>query len=545
MPTTPIRTQGEPPTREDMLDLVKFLETGRAPNPGGRAEEIDAILQTDLPVSGHGDDMYLYEVDDVVPARGTNPGRKMTIAEAKAEAQRRWGEDDGHAEYGPTTPGCYPSTYKVGWYNAAGNFVTSGESHRSFEDAFVRSRHRPSRPNPSSEDSHQNQPPKAKWVLKGSPFPAMGFMLKRERGEEKPIGWKTMALLNNGNSKVGCYTWSIPEGATCPGRSAFCLDCYAVKMAAGVKKATMMGSRVIRLKAWAEHRDWWKREMIAECRKYGAFAPIRIHVAGDFFNAEYTKDWEEVVRECPGTYFWAYTRSWAADRSAKGGKALVDALESLRALPNITLYASFDPTMPVPPQSWLWAGIYGDPRMGTNRKMPRPAIICPEIAGSPQDWKGIREQGKSPLGADGLPRLSTCRKCGWCWNTTSAPLPAKVREDSEASGFQPMRGARGDVAFPRHGSIVELPEPGSIPWSGPMPTKEEVARYSIDRNGGGEGNRVVYSDAMKQLRRSREKAEMASAIVERDRQDHAAKFYMKEFGRLIGSAGVAFREMEV
>ncbi len=474
MPTTPVRNQGEPITRQDASDLVRFLSSGRAPNPPDdtRGEEIDQILETDLPVSGHGDDLYLYEEDDAI------------------YSDRR-------------------------------------------------------QPNPSSQDSHKGQPPDAKWVLKGSPFPKMSVTFKRKFGDPFTATWAGAAFLKNGNSKVACYTWDLPEGATCPGRSAFCLDCYAVAMSKGTKESSMMGSRVLRLKAWAEHREWWRKEMVAECLKYGAMAPVRIHVAGDFFNAEYTRDWIGVVKACPGTYFWGYTRSWAVDPKAKGAKDLLKALNELRALPNMTLFASFDPTMPVPPANWLWAGIYGDPRMSTKRRVPRPVIICPEIAGTPQDWRGVREGAGPPLAADGFPRLATCRACGWCWNTANVPLPTKVQADGRARGSLPMKGKRGDVAFPRHGAKVEIPEPGSIPWQGPMPTTAEVEAYSIARNGGGRGNRVIYSTAMAQLKRSVQKTAMATEVLKRDKEDHAAKFYMKEFEELVGDAKVAFREMEV
>lgn len=509
MPTTPIRTAGEPPTRQDVRDLVTFLETGRSPNPQGNfpARAIDAVLQTDLPVSGHGDDLYLYEEDDIE------------------------------------------------WEDAEGRPLRSANP-TELEHVLARKQR---------TKAGQLLPPKPHWRIKDGPLPILKVSFLRKGGDPFPDrfgGWKTGALLKGGtpssNAKVNAYTWDLPEGATCPGRSAFCSDCYAVDMAAGTKRGSMMASRVLRLKAWAEHREAWVAEMKAEAAYFGHYAPVRIHVAGDFFNEEYTRDWIRVVRACPGTYFWAYTRSWNSDRKAAGGKALVKALEELRDLPNMTLFASFDPTMPEPPEGWLRAGIYGDPRIGVGA---RPKMLCPEITGTAQDWKGIEEEGAPPLAGDGLPFFATCRACGWCWNTGGASTPLMVEADLDHRGSTPLRGKRGDVVFPRHGSVVELAEPGSIPWSGPMPKKEVVHLYSVFRNGGGSGNRVVYSDAMKQLGRSAEKIRMAKELAEVESgravypagHEHAgeqtadswmAEFYRTEFDRLLKGARVANRQIE-
>jgi hypothetical protein len=118
---------------------------------------------------------------------------------------------------------------------------------------------------------------------------------------------------------------------------------------------------------------------------------VRIHVSGDFWSTEYIDAWTQICAAFPQTQFWAYTRSWAV-------AALLNALERLRALGNAHLFASTDPTMPLPPKGWRVAFIEGDGRA--------QGILCPQQTG----------QAKS------------CLTCGFCWR----------------------RGTDGDVIFRTH-----------------------------------------------------------------------------------------------
>jgi len=82
---------------------------------------------------------------------------------------------------------------------------------------------------------------------------------------------------------------------------------------------------------------------------------FRLHVSGDFFNADYCSAWFEICKAFPQTRFWGYTRSWA-------NPEMREALERLRDLPNMQLLASTDPTMPLPPDGWRVAFVLTDPR---------------------------------------------------------------------------------------------------------------------------------------------------------------------------------------
>lgn len=49
--------------------------------------------------------------------------------------------------------------------------------------------------------------------------------------------------------------------------------------------------------------------MSAEIRAKG-IRVLRIHVAGDFYDAAYTRKWFEIIRKNRGTVFFTYSRSW-------------------------------------------------------------------------------------------------------------------------------------------------------------------------------------------------------------------------------------------
>jgi hypothetical protein len=51
------------------------------------------------------------------------------------------------------------------------------------------------------------------------------------------------------------------------------------------------------------------RRMVAEVHRRFVGC-VRIHVSGDFFSAAYVRAWIAIVRACPATRFFAYTRSW-------------------------------------------------------------------------------------------------------------------------------------------------------------------------------------------------------------------------------------------
>jgi hypothetical protein len=94
--------------------------------------------------------------------------------------------------------------------------------------------------------------------------------------------------------------------------------------------------------------------LIAEVRR-GLVRVVRVHASGDFYDADYARKWAEVARACPGTAFFAYTRSWRCEE-------VLAELIGLARLPNVHLWFSEDrdtgrpPVLPRIRRAYLLAG---------------------------------------------------------------------------------------------------------------------------------------------------------------------------------------------
>ena len=181
--------------------------------------------------------------------------------------------------------------------------------------------------------------------------------------------------LPSGNSKVGkVRTFSLPAYATCPGASAWCLkNCYAARIERLRPNCHTAYSRNLTLSLLP---DTFVSNMVESLPEDTPL--VRIHVGGDFYCQDYIQAWEEICRARPWTRFWSYTRSWTLNR-------MLPSLERLRDLPNIQLFASTDPDMPLPPNGWRKAYI--------NKDFRAEGIHCPH------------QQGKA----------GSCLSCGYCF----------------------------------------------------------------------------------------------------------------------------------
>lgn len=193
----------------------------------------------------------------------------------------------------------------------------------------------------------------------------------------------TLSRYGYGNKKIGpsVYTYSRLPGrgvvkGTCPGSTVGCeAICYAKRIAGPVRSI---------------HSDNSERDDVPPIPD--ACRLLRIHVSGDFDTVAYVDAWVSRLEARPDVTAWAYTRSWRVP-------SLVPALERLRALPNMQLFASMDDTTPEdPPDGWRVAWIAGDRRIDK-------AIQCPEQTGD----------------------KSSCEACGYC-----------------------LVGRKGGVVFARH-----------------------------------------------------------------------------------------------
>ena len=177
--------------------------------------------------------------------------------------------------------------------------------------------------------------------------------------------------LSNRTGKLGKRVWSfsLPRVATCPGMSQWCREsCYMAKLERMYK--TMLASYHENFENAAVETKALRAAILEKIPKIRNLRAIRIHVDGDFFNAGYVRMWASIAVALPETRFYAYTRSWRVKRLRKS-------LETLRAVPNFTLWASTDPTTEDPPAEWRTAWIDGDDRA--------TGPICPEQRGKKAD----------------------------------------------------------------------------------------------------------------------------------------------------------------
>ncbi|MFC1601660.1 hypothetical protein ACFL34_04860 [Candidatus Sumerlaeota bacterium] len=154
------------------------------------------------------------------------------------------------------------------------------------------------------------------------------------------------------NAKLGgVFNFSLPSHKTCPGASPWCLThCYARRLEQ--LRPTCRRAYEANL-TLAQDQQEFRRVMIGVLPRI--LECFRIHVSGDFFDAQYVRCWTEVCAAFPRTRFWAYTRSWAVPE-------LSNALAELRDAPNVQLIASTDRDMALPSAGWRVAFVRGDPR---------------------------------------------------------------------------------------------------------------------------------------------------------------------------------------
>lgn len=144
------------------------------------------------------------------------------------------------------------------------------------------------------------------------------------------FGW-IPALLINGNDKLGKGVWTYstlatnkrygvvldtvngPERfditGTCP---CHCAGCYATKGRYTFQSVIRANAR----KTWLARfdLDFMTRAIIAQI-KADRISICRIHASGDFDSPEYIAAWRQIVKECPNTIFWTYTKNIQAENA--------------------------------------------------------------------------------------------------------------------------------------------------------------------------------------------------------------------------------------
>lgn len=222
-----------------------------------------------------------------------------------------------------------------------------------------------------------------------------------------------VAKLQGGNTKlgVGIYSWSIPAGETCPGKSVLCsARCYAARGFFHMPNVAAFHVANDRFSRTPEFTPW----MIGEVRNHNAKL-VRVHVAGDFYDATYAAKWYEIAKACRQTTFFLYTRSWSE-------LDIFPQLVAMSQLINVCLWFSTDrekgPTPRVPGVRTAYMAIndadaatvpddvdlvFRDaPR--TPMKKANGVLVCPAENAVPGRMK------------------HTCTSCGVCWDKQRRPF---------------------------------------------------------------------------------------------------------------------------
>lgn len=134
---------------------------------------------------------------------------------------------------------------------------------------------------------------------------------------------------------------------------------------------------------------------------------VRGHVSGDFDSVEYVEAWVRLAESRPEVLFWFYTRSYRVPE-------LKEALEALRALPNVQVWASMDPETDAPRgpdgEYWRCAWLDGDARLTRTGVESKRAY---RIRGFPEIIPACPEEtGERP----------NCEACGYCFKAKRGDL---------------------------------------------------------------------------------------------------------------------------
>jgi len=227
------------------------------------------------------------------------------------------------------------------------------------------------------------------------------------------VASKLSFLLNQGNTKLGrsIFTFSLPAVVTCPGRSTLCSKaCYALR---GEKRFPSLKASY-KKRYTASKQANFTAKMIQEIQLLECDI-VRIHVSGDFYSPNYVARWIEIARSCPGTKFYAYTRSWR-------DPAILRELQKLAKVKNVRLWFSCDaetglprtrmssrirvawmlssPDEVLPSSPSVRADLVFRVHRSTVSKKTQGTLVCPS-----ENGVSTKKNGSV-----------TCEKCGLCWD---------------------------------------------------------------------------------------------------------------------------------
>lgn len=217
------------------------------------------------------------------------------------------------------------------------------------------------------------------------------------------------------NTKLGpaIHSWSITAGHTCPGATPACLSvCYAMRGLMRMPTPTNLYLRNWLFSQTDEFVPWMLAAMSVQCVRI-----MRVHCAGDLYDAEYTDKWAEIVARTKYIRYFCYTRSWQVPEMSKS-------LRQLAKLPNMQLWLSEDvDTGPAP--RWKHTRTAWMARNDEEAQMARPItdLVFRDKPKTTMKHTAVGSQVcPHEIGVPGVPKIK-CSHCKICFN------PPKVRGD--------------------------------------------------------------------------------------------------------------------
>jgi hypothetical protein len=204
-----------------------------------------------------------------------------------------------------------------------------------------------------------------------------------------------------------CFSTVIPSSAVRFTSGQFRPSTHVPAARPFVAIFAMRFASVQRRLAWNRRqcdRPNFVERMIAEIRSSGVLV-LRMHVAGDFYDAEYVRKWSAIVKRSPRVRFYGYTRSWRVP-------AIAHALEQLTALSAMRLWYSIDDETGVP--SYVPPSV----RLAYLQKSPAAPPSVADLVFRPHSLRTLPE---SPIVCDhetisGKRLGVTCGSCGRCFH---------------------------------------------------------------------------------------------------------------------------------
>ena len=135
---------------------------------------------------------------------------------------------------------------------------------------------------------------------------------------------KTKLLSIGCNRKLGkkVAVFNLPQGKTCPGKTALCREiCYAAKAERMYPAAAAMRARNL----VAAEKDTFVDDMIAEITVFAMSGGtrVRFHESGDAYNQAYLNKLFQITEAFPSLTFLMYTKSFKLNWTCKPSNLMV------------------------------------------------------------------------------------------------------------------------------------------------------------------------------------------------------------------------------